>query len=53
MGPDTGWKEKEYGKIVFLFDLELSWLVITDDHSDSSYSLYKIILDLFSVFLDL
>ena len=29
------------------------WFVITDDNSDSSYSLYKIILDLFSVFFGL
>ena len=53
VGPDSGWKEKEYEKIVFLFDWELSWLVITDDHSDSSYSLYEIILDLFPVFFGL
>ena len=35
----------KYGKIVFLFNWELSWLVIHDHHSDSSYLLNKIILN--------
>ena len=50
---DTGSKEEEYGKNVFLFKWELSWLVINDHQSDSSYSSNKIILYLSPVFLDL
>jgi hypothetical protein len=39
---DTGSKEEEYGKILFLFNRELWLLVINDHHSDLSYSLNKI-----------
>ena len=50
---DTGSKEEEYGKFVFLFNRELWLLVINDHHSDLSYSLNKIILDLPPVFFGL
>ena len=58
MGPDTGWKEKEYGEILFLCNSRIIVVchhssLITDENSDSSYSLHKIILDLFSVFFGL
>ena len=50
---DTGSKEEEYGKFVFLFNRKLSCLVINDDHLFSSYSLNKIILDHSPVFFGL
>jgi len=52
-GLDTGSKEEEFRKLLFLFKSKLSRLVINDDHSDSSYSLNKIILDLSPVFFGL
>ena len=51
---DTGSKEEEYGKFVFLFNSRELWLlVINNHHSDLSYSLNKIILDLSPVFFGL
>ena len=50
VGPDTGWKEKEYAKIVFILYLKLLGFVISDDKTDISYSLNKIILNLFPIF---
>ena len=52
-GLDTGSKEEEYGKFVFLFNTEIWLLVINDHNSDLSYSLNKIILDLSPVFFGL
>ena len=52
-GLDSGSKEEEYRKFVFLFNRKLSCLVINDHHLDSSYSLNKIILDLSPVFFGL
>ena len=55
-GLDTGSigsKEEEYWKIVFLFNWKYPCFVINDHKLDLTYSLNKIILDLFPVFLDL
>ena len=46
-------QEKEYENILFLFGWEFSWSVITNDHSDSSYSLIKMILYLPPEFYEL
>ena len=52
-GLDTGSKDKEYGKFMFLFNRKLSCLGINDAHLYSSYSLNKIILDHSPVFFGL
>ena len=52
-GLDTGSKDKEYGKFMFLFNRKLSCLGISDAHLYSSYSLNKIILDDSPVFFGL
>ena len=44
-GLDTGSKEEEYWKFVFLFNIKSSCLVINDHHLDLPYLLNKIILD--------
>jgi hypothetical protein len=46
-------QEKEYGETVFLINWETMCFLITDDNSDSLYSLNKIILDFSPVFFGL